>query len=86
MPDGSGVLDMISWVGKCWGEESPLLHIVYPVWHNRSLKFLMRQGDTSMPKYEFSKERESALALAGFRRVKLFLEFTVARTPPQIPS
>jgi hypothetical protein len=69
-----------------WGEEGPLLHIVHPVWHNRSLKCLMRQGDTSMPKYEFSKEHEWAtLSLAVFRRENLFLEFIGARTPPQPP-
>jgi hypothetical protein len=66
------VLDMVSWVGKCWGKTAlshqiidPLLSIVHPAWHNRSLKSLMRQGDTSMPKYEFSKEREWAFGF-GF--------------------
>jgi hypothetical protein len=59
-------------VGKCWGTTAlahqtidPLLSIVHPAWHNRLLKSLMRQGDTSMPKYEFSKEREWAFGF-GF--------------------
>jgi hypothetical protein len=66
-------LDKVSWVGKCWGKTAlshqiidPLLSIVHPAWYNRSLKSLMRQGDTSMPKYEFSKEREWAFGFGCF--------------------